>query len=104
MWHLKLFEMNDTIEPLAALLERHHAHDGEPLDVQRASLAEVLRGGCDPLNVAGYFRRLGLPLRGLDDLLRINNDPDEEELHAFRVVEGVAVSVASDGACALYAP
>jgi len=102
--HLELFEMKDTIEPLAALLQRHHAHDGEPLDVQSASLAEALRGGCDPLNLVEYFRTLGLPLQGLDDLLRINNDPDEEELHAFRVVEGVAVSLASDGAWALYAP
>jgi hypothetical protein len=36
--------------------------------------------------------------------LRINDDPDEEEIHAFKVVEGVAVSLASDGVWALYTP
>jgi hypothetical protein len=61
-----------------------------------------MRGGTDPLHVLDYLRGLGRPVHSLDDLLTINDDPDEEELHAFRVHEGVAVSVASDGAWALY--
>jgi len=94
--------MNDAVEPLAALLRRLQAPDEPAGDVPRASLAEALRGGNDPLQVVDYFRSLGLPVQDLDDLLRINADPDEEELHAFRVAEGVAVTVASQGEWALY--
>jgi hypothetical protein len=94
--------MNDVPEPLAALLRRYHAGDGPAGDVPRASLAEALRGGSDPLQVVDYLRGLGLPVRDLEDLLAINADPDEEELHAFRVAEGVAVTVASQGDWALY--
>jgi len=95
--------MTETLEPLAALLRRHH-YDEEPMEVHRASLAEALRGGSDPLKVVEYLAGLGIAVRGLDDLLKINADATEEELHAFQVQEGVAVSVASDGAWVLFTP
>ncbi len=70
----------------------------------RLSLAEALRDGDDPLHILSYLAGLGLTVQSLDDLLRINNDPAEEEIHSFRVAEGVAVSLASDGLWQLFLP
>ncbi len=89
-------------EPFAALLDRYRTYKDEPLEVHHVRLAEAIQGGDDPLRFVDYLRGLGRPVHRLDDLLTINDDLDEEELHAFRVQEGVAVSVASDGAWALY--
>ena len=91
-------------EPISALLQRYRTYDDEPSEVHRASLAEALRGGTDPLKVLEYMRGLGLEVLELGDLLNINDDETEEELHAFPVLEGVAVSVASDGAWVLFTP
>ena len=95
--------MSTKHETLAALLRRY-CDDDDPPDIPRVSLAQAVRDGDDPIQVARYFASLGLPLRSLDDLLQINDDPDEEEVHAFRVSEGVAVSVASDGSWVLFVP
>jgi hypothetical protein len=95
--------MSTTLETLAALLRRYCDDDDLP-DVPCVSLAQCLREKNDPLRVIVYFESLGLPLRSLDDLLAINNDPDEEEVHSFRVLEGIAVTVASDGAWELFVP
>ena len=73
-----------------------------PREAPRVSLAEALRGGDDPLHILPYLAGLGLTVGSLDDLLRINDDPTEEEIHAFRVEEGVAVTVASDGLWQLF--
>ena len=90
--------MPDATETLAALLRRHSGDDqDEPRDVPRVSLAEALRTGTDPLRILAYLAGLGLEVRSLDDLLLINGDDTEEELHAFRVAEGVAISIASEG-------
>ncbi len=96
--------MSTTPEPLAALLRRYCDDPDDPPEVPRLSLAEAQRDGDDPLHILKYFASLGLPVRSLDDLLRINNDPAEEEIHSFRVAEGVAVSVASDGLWQLFVP
>jgi len=96
--------MSTTHETLAALLRRYCDDGDEPPDVHRVSLAQAVRDGDDPLHIVHYFASLGLPLRSLDDLLRINDDPDEDEVHCFRVAEGVAVSVASDGLWQLFLP
>jgi len=88
-----------------AVLLRRYCNDPDNLpDVARVSLAEALHDGDDPLHILKYFRTLGLTVRCLDDLLRINDDDTEEELHSFRVAEGVAVSVASDGLWLLFVP
>jgi len=68
------------------------------------SLADALTDGDDPWHVVAYLGGLGLPVHQLSDLLAINADDGEEELHAWPCREGVAVSVASDGAWILYIP
>ena len=96
--------MSTTHEPLAALLRRYCDDRDEPRDVPRVSLAEALRDGDDPLHILPYLAGLGLAVGSLDDLLQINDDATEEEVHAFRVEEGVAVTVASDGLWQLFVP
>jgi hypothetical protein len=96
--------MSATPETLAALLQRYCEDDIRPSDVPQVSLAEAVRTGEDPLNIVKYFASLGLTLRCLDDLMQINDDPDEEEVHSFRVAEGVAVTLASDGLWQLFLP
>ena len=88
--------MTTTIETLAALLRRYCDDQDEPRDVPRVSLADAVRQGDDPLHILPYFAGLGIAVRSLDDLLRINDDDAEEEIRSFRVAEGVAVTVASD--------
>jgi hypothetical protein len=95
--------MTTTHETLAALLRRY-CGDDDPPDVPHVSLAQAVRDGDDPLRIVQYFASLGLALRSMDDLLLINDDPEEEEVHCFRVVEGVAVTVASDGLWQLFVP
>jgi len=96
--------MPDAPETLAALLRRYCADDDEPRDVPRVSLAEAMRAGDDPLHIIPYLAGLGLPVRSLDDLLRVNDDASEEEVGCFRVAEGVAVTIASDGLWLLFEP
>lgn len=96
--------MRTTHETFAALLRRYCADHDEPRDVPRVSLAEAVRDGDEPLHIIAYFASLGLPVRSLDDLLRINDDAGEEDVHSFRVAEGVAVTVASDGLWQLFLP
>jgi hypothetical protein len=96
--------MSTTIEPLAALLRRYCDEHDEPRDVPSISLAEAVRQGDDPLHILPYLAGLGIAVRSLDDLLRINDDETEEEIRSFRVAEGVAVTVASDGIWLLFEP
>lgn len=93
--------MPADLETFRALVRRF-APDGDEPPVSRVSLAAALRDGGD--ETLRYLAGLGIAVAGLDDLLAVNDDPGEEELHAFRVAEGVAVSVASDGAWFLYVP
>lgn len=73
-------------------------------DITFISFRDALRGGPDPGRILTYLTTLDLPppesLQHLHDL--INAIPDEEELHAWIVTEGVAVSVASDNAWFVY--
>jgi hypothetical protein len=96
--------MSNAPETLAALLRRYCDQPAEPSDVPRVSLGAAVRQGDDPLHVLPYFATLGLTVRSLDDLLKINGDDTEEEIHCFRVTEGVAVTVASDGLWLLFEP
>ena len=96
--------MSDAPETLAALLARYCADQDEPRDVPSVSLADAVRAGDDPLHILPYLAGLGLTVRVLDDLLLVNDDDTEDEIHAFRVAEGVAVSVASDGLWLLFVP
>ncbi len=100
--------MTDAPEPFATLLQRYQhdreaGGDAEP-GLARISLSEALGRGDDPLHILPYLAELGLVVNTLEDLLLINQDGTEEELHSFRVAEGVAVSVASEGAWLLFEP
>ena len=88
-------------EPIEALVRRF---DEDPRAITKVSLSAALRAGQDPMAVIAYMNSLGIEIASIDDLLRINDDEAEEELHAYRVAEGVAVSIASDGLWILYAP
>jgi hypothetical protein len=96
--------MTDTPERLEDLLRRFALPDALPPSVPRVSLAAAVAGGSDPLDIITYLAGLGIAVRTLDDLLAINDDPDEEEVHSFRVAEGVAVSVASQGEWLVFTP
>ncbi len=90
--------MTDTAEPLEALLRRYRQDDGEPRAVPTVSLTDAIRLGDDPLHILPYLAGIGMSVASLDDLLLVNDDESEEEIRNFRVAEGVAVVVASDGA------
>jgi hypothetical protein len=96
--------MSPPIETLAVLLRRYCEDCLEPHNVPRVSLAEAVRLGDDPLHILPYLAGLGITVRCLEDLMRINDDESEEELQSFRIVEGVAISVASDGAWLVFEP
>ena len=96
--------MSDSTEELEALLRRYRDPDADPLAVPRVSLAEAVARGTDPLDAIAYLSGLGIEVRSLDDLLKINADPDEEEMHCFRVREGVAVTIASQNEWLVFLP
>ena len=95
--------INASGEPFRILLGRLGPDDGE-ISVVGVSLDAVMRGAPDPLGIIGYLAGLGINVRSLDDLLLVNVIADEEELSAHRVVEGVAVTVASQGDWVLFRP
>lgn len=87
---------NDTdIETLDVLLRRYSGVE-EPPQIPRIKFEEALRQRDDPLHIIPYMAGLGIEVRTIDDLFLLNDDPDEEELYCFRVVEGVAAVMASD--------
>jgi hypothetical protein len=87
-----------TILESFAVLAARFSEPGDQPDVTYVSFLEAIRGGPDPGRIIPYLTTLGLPppqsLQQLHDT--INAIPDEEELHAWIVTEGVAVSIASD--------
>lgn len=87
--------MDEEIETLEALLRRYSGIEKLP-EVQRVRFADALRTGDDPLHIIKYLASLGIDVRAPEDLLRLNGDPDEEELTCFRIPEGVAATTASD--------
>ena len=96
----------DTIarpEPLAALLARL-GEEILPDAVPRVSLSAAIQAGDDPWRVLSYLSGCGHLVQGLEDLLAVNGDPDEDELGAHPVAEGVALSRASDGLWLVFTP
>ncbi|EKM99418.1 MULTISPECIES: hypothetical protein [unclassified Acidocella] len=80
---------------LEELLRRYSGIEKLP-EVQRIKFDEAVRTGEDPLSIVKYFKTLGIEVREPADLFRLNDDPHEEEINAFKIPEGVAVSVESD--------
>lgn len=85
----------DETHTLEELLTRYSSIEKLP-DVQRIKFDEAVRTGQDPLKIIAYFKTLGIAVREPADLFRLNDDPNEEEISAFKIPEGVAVSVESD--------
>lgn len=96
---------NIAAESFDNLLERFDfAGDGQTVEVVSVSLTLALTNADDPLGVIGYLGSIGIVVNELDDIMRINGVADEEELSAYRVAEGVAVTVASQGEWVLFRP
>jgi hypothetical protein len=96
--------MNTAPEPLSALLRRYAGDNDEPRDVLRVRFDEAVKRGDDPLHILPYLSSLGIVVETLEDLLLINREVTEEDISAFRVAEGIAVVIASDGIWALFEP
>lgn len=96
--------MTQQPETLGALLRRFADDHGDPAEVPSVSLSDAIQQGDDPLHLLPYLASLGMQVATLDDLLAINDDEAEEEVRTFRVAEGIAVTIASDGAWALFTP
>lgn len=88
----------------AGLIALYAEDPDDPPETVTVSLSAALATGDDPWQVLSYLDGLGIVVRCLDDLLAINEDDTEEELHAFRCAEGIAVSIASHGQWLLFTP
>lgn len=88
----------------SALVARYTSDPEDPPETATVSLSAALASGDDPWQVLSYLDGLGIVVRCLDDLTAINEDDTEEELHAFRCAEGIAVSIASHGQWILFMP
>ena len=74
----------------------------DPPITEIVSLAAALVAGDDPWRLISYVAGLGIVIKTLDDFLTINDDETEEELHAWPCREGIALSIASEGAWILF--
>jgi len=91
--------------PFAVLAARFGAAAGTPPAPTFTSLSAAIASGRDPGKILAYLDSVGFQPQTLDQLIQaINGLDDEEELHAWTVTEGVAVSVASDGAWHVFTP
>jgi hypothetical protein len=89
--------MSEHVEDLEELLRRYCEFDLAADAVPRVSLARALGGLGDPIGVLAYLAGLGVMILTLDDLLSYVADRDEDEVHCFRVEEGVAVTIPGPG-------
>ncbi|MGE4480868.1 hypothetical protein [Acidocella sp.] len=85
----------DETHTLEELLTRYSSIEKLP-EVQRIKFEDAVRTGEDPLRIIAYFKTLGIAVREPADLFLRNDALDEEEINAFKIPEGVAVSVESD--------
>ncbi len=89
-------------ENLAALLREHAAGRDLPRYVPQIAFTEALARGDDPLHILPYLADVGVAVSTMEDLQAAGDDPGEEEMCAFRVEEGVAVLLESDGLWLLF--
>ena len=98
---------SDDVPPIPSfgdLVANYTDDPDDPPVTEIISLAAALVAGDDAWQIISYVAGIGLIVRELDDLLKINDDDSEEELHAWRSREGIAVSIASEGARVLFIP
>lgn len=94
-----------SAEPFRRLLERFGVADSsQETEIVSVSLSTALGSTVDPSGILGYVAGLGIIVRTPDDLMRVNEVADEEELSAHLVAEGVAVTIASQGEWILFRP
>lgn len=94
--------MNDQLPSVAALLDRFAPNRAAPLPPV-ASLSWHGRQRPEVQRLLDYLAAFGpLPKSPEELLTTIHSLPNEEEIGAFRVVEGVAVSHASSGRFVLF--
>lgn len=86
----------NALESFQAVANRYGLDPEDEPDATTVSLESCLRTGADPRDIIRYLAGLGVRVRTPEDLLLINQLTDEEELSAFRCLEGVPVSHASD--------
>ena len=92
----------DAVPPFAVLAAKF-CDPGDMPEVTVTSFADALATGSDPGKILTYLSGFALHPKSLTDLhTMINALEGEEELHAWVVAEGVAVSVASDNAWHLF--
>ncbi len=90
------------LQTLDELLTCYAGDNDPPRDVPRIRFEEALQRGDDPIHFLPYLAGLGIEVMNLENLLSINDDQDEDDIAAFRVVEGIAVCIASDGLWMLF--
>lgn len=95
--------MDEPKESFCTLTRRLYGDHPAPVP-ETISLKQALTQDDDPLHIIPYLRCIGITVTSLPDLLAINDDPVEEELHAYPVREGIAVSVASEDAWQIFTP
>ncbi|WP_298325786.1 hypothetical protein [Asticcacaulis sp.] len=96
--------MEEPKEAFCDLARRLYGGHHPALVPETVSLRRALTQEDDPLHIIAYLRSVGITVTSLPDLLAINDDPAEEELHAYPVREGIAVSVASEDAWQIFTP
>ncbi len=89
--------MMTALESFQAVANRYCLDPEDEPEATTVSMEACLRTGADPRDIIRYLANLGVQVKRPADLLQINQLADEEELSAFRCLEGVAVSHASDG-------
>ena len=86
------------------LVVRYTDDPDDPPITEIVSLAAARVAGDDPWRIISYLAGIGIFVKTLPDFLAVNDEEGEEELHAWRCREGIAVSIASEGAWVLFIP
>ncbi len=95
-------QTSPQLETLEALARRLAAGHDTPRPLPRVSLADALARDDDPLHLIPYFADLDRKITNLEELLAACTAPGEEEIEAYRVEGGVAISLVVDGLWALF--
>ncbi len=90
------------LRTLDELVGQHAEGHDLPRHVPHVRLADALARGDDPLHLLPYFADLDRKVENLEDLLSACADPGEEEIEAFRVEQGIAVYLVTDGQWAVF--
>lgn len=94
-----------SVLPFANLRASLDGPDVDEADTTFVSLADCQATGRDPHSLLAYITSLvGRKISSLNDLMAVSALDDEEEIGAFEVQEGVAISIASHGVWVVFRP